>query len=90
MTWIRLGSERDRLVNLDGVVRVEVVVCDEADGAPWAVEGVRPDGVAERLFEGGRLACEAVLDEVAEAVWAVQVGVAGRAPGRDRGPDPTT
>jgi hypothetical protein len=81
MTWVRVGSKGDRLINLDEYVCVEVVGCDEPTGDLWAVDGLQRDSSPERLFEGGRAECEALLDAVAEAVWAIEVVADGRSAG---------
>jgi len=85
MAWFRLASEQSRLVNLDGFVHLEVAVSGERDDL-WAVNGLRSDGSSDRLFEGSQLACDAILDQLAEAVWAAEVGVAG--PAATKGPRP--
>jgi hypothetical protein len=70
MAWVRVGPERDTLVNLDGFVQVHVVT---SDGGVWAVEGERRDRSSAVLLEGGRDECQALMDELAQAVWAIEV-----------------
>jgi hypothetical protein len=87
MAWVRVGQGRDRLVNLEGFVHIRLVPCgDEAPGR-WAVEALQRDRTSERLLEGPQADCQALLDEVAQAVWAIQVGAGeGRAPSGAAGP----
>lgn len=91
MAWVRVGPGRERLVNLDGFVHIQVVATGDADGlgtdgwvpddGRWVLEGILRDRSSARLLEGSRAECQALLEEVAQAVWAIGVGVTG-----ERGP----
>jgi hypothetical protein len=94
MAWVRVGHGRDRLVNLEGFVHIHIIPCDDDEGGSWAVEAQLRDRTSERLLEGPQADCQALLDEVAQAVWAIEVGAGaegrarGRAAGSGEGPTP--
>jgi len=72
-------------VNLDGFVHIQVVATGDPDGTGadgwglddgrWVLEGILRDRSSARLLEGSRAECQALLEEVAQAVWAIGVGV---------------
>jgi len=66
------------LVNLEGFVHIQVVACDEGSAGAWAVEGLLRDRSPARLLVGDKAECQALLDEVSQAVWAIEVGAVGR------------
>lgn len=74
MTWIRLQHRPHLVVNLERYVRVEAVGTGP-DGS-WAVQAVpaRPDEAPiTTIFQGSRPDCQAVVDEIAKVVWAMEV-----------------
>ena len=74
MTWIRLQHRPDLVINLERYVRVEAVA-GGSDGS-WTVQAVpaRPEEAPiTTIFQGSRGDCQAVVDEIAKVVWAMEV-----------------
>jgi hypothetical protein len=76
MAWIRLRDHPAHVVNLELFVAVEAVAMDGNDHGVWQVFALPPPGSEVRrtaIFEGTRSECETVVDEIARAVWALEV-----------------
>ena len=76
MAWIRLRDHRARVVNLELFAAVEAVPVDEDESGAWRVFAhPAPGSTVQRtpIFDGTRDECEAIVDEIARAVWALDL-----------------